>query len=675
MMKKGTAILFIAIVSMSLWGCKTKSGGQTSGSSKKDPALLIFTGKDTVYKSDFEYVYQKNNGGWEAVKAHTPAQYREYLDLYVNFKRKVLEAESLGLDQTEAFKSEFEGYRKQLAQPYLVDKEVQEELVNEAYRRSQEFVSASHILIMCGPDALPDDTLKAYNKVLALRDSVLKGGKPFGAVAARHSEDPSAKSNEGSLGYFSVFDMVYPFETGVYGLKVGEVSMPVRSGFGYHLIKLDDRVKNTGIKTVGHIIIRVGPQYSAKDEDQAKAKINEIYEQLRKGAKWEDLCEKYSDDPNTANKGGDLGSGRLIPEMENIKRNLGEGEYSKPFTTAFGHHILRVNKVEVPKTFDEAKAEIKSRIARDARSTISRERLIKRVQQDYSFTRNQDNIDKFVKAIEAQNAVPQYTKGFWKPEDSLHKPFYTLPIYTMGSGSDKHVGTLQDYFEWYVKARKGYDNATAAVATEKFVTAFFEQEMLNFEERQLPKKHREYRELLREYRDGILLFTLTEDKVWRKAVEDTVGLRNYYVSHRDSFMAGERIVVTEYISDKQDAINQAAALLAKGYGEQAVDSMVNATSALNLRVRTQTYEKGKGTQEDAMFGKQPGSRSEVMEAGRSFRILVLKENLPAGIKSFDDAKSECITQYQNYLEKAWLKELEGKYPVKVQEKVFETLYQ
>jgi len=428
------------------------------------------------------------------------------------------------------------------------------------------------------------------------------------------------------------------------------------------------------VKTAAHIIIRVGPQYSAKDEGQASAKINEIYNQLKGGAKWEDLCEKYSDDPNSANKAGDLGSGRLIPEMENFKRQLGEGQFSKPFVTAFGHHIMKVTKVETPKSFEEAKADIKSRISRDARSTLSRERLILKIRNENNFVRNQGTIDRLVKAIESENSQGSYTKGFWKPVDSLHKDLYNLPLYTIGEKKSKYTGDLRSFFEWYTKARKGYENATVQVATDKFLQQYFDQEMLNFEERQLPGKYREYKELLREYRDGILLFTLTEDKVWRKAVEDTSGLRSYYMANRDSFMAGNRVVVTEFISDKQEVMRQVEALLQAGHGERAIDSMVNATSALNLRVRTQNYEQGKGGQEEVLFGQKVGFRTSVLEAGRSYRILVVKEHLPSGIKSFDDSKSECITLYQNQLEKDWLKELEGKYPVKIEEKVFSKLY-
>jgi peptidyl-prolyl cis-trans isomerase SurA len=657
-----------------------KSGGKTK-SNKKDPALLVFPGKDTVHKSDFEYVYQKNNGGWEAVKSHSQEQLKEYLALYINFKRKVLEAQAEGLQNSDAFKNEFEGYRKQLAQPYLVDKNSQEELVHEAYDRGKEIIGASHILIACGPDATPEDTMKAFKKISAIRDSIVNNGKDFSEMAGRHSTDPSARSNKGDLGYFSVFDMVYPFESGAYKTKVGEVSKPVRSSFGYHLIKVYDRVPNTGKKTAAHIIIRVGAQYTAKTEEQAKAMINEIEQKLKAGADWNELCEKYSDDPNTAKKGGALGQGRLIPEMETYKRKLGANEFSEPFTTSFGHHILKVTEVEPVKSFDESAPELKSRIARDARSTLSRERLISRVKKEYNFQMQNDGVAKFVKAIDDQGAAALYTKGFWKPVDSLFKDLYNVPLYTMGDGNQKKTGTIRNYIDWYINAHKGFEGASTKQVTDKLMPMFVEQEVLNYEELQLPKKYREYRELLKEYRDGILLFTLTEDKVWRKAVEDTTGLKQFYADNKSKFTADERVSVTEYSTGKKEMIEEVQKLLAAGKTEKQIDEEINKSSALNIRIRTQSYEKFSPSGDNQtppveaqMFGHQPGFKSDIIATGNNYRILVLQENLPAGQKTFEEAKSECITQYQNYLEAEWLKDLEAKYPVEIKEKVLAKLY-
>jgi len=677
MKKPGFSIFFSAFaLVLALAACKSKDGASSSkAKTDKGTPLLVFGDKETVLKDDFEYVYQKNNGGWDDAKTHTDAQYREYLDLYINFKRKVLDAEANGLHETDAFKTEFEGYRKQLAQPYLVDKSVQEELVREAYDRGQEVVSASHILLMCAPNATPADTLKSYNKAVMLRDSIVNMGKDFGEMAATHSQDPSAKANQGSLGFFSAFDMVYPFETGAYNTPVNQVSQPVRSGYGYHLIKVNERIKSTGKKSAAHLIVRVGPQYSAKDDTEAMARIVEIHGELKGGADWREMVRKYSDDPNTNEKGGDLGQGRLIPEMEDKKRELGENEFSEPFQTSFGYHIMKVTEVEPVKSFDDSKAEIKSRIARDARSTLSRERLIARVIKENDFSPVQENIDKFNAFIESQDMKPQYCKGFWRPVDSLMTDLKDLPVYEIGKGEDKKVGTVMDFATYYVSARKGFEGASVAEATTRFMEPFFEQEALAFEESLLPKKYREYRELLKEYRDGILLFTLTEEKVWRKAVEDTTGLENYYNSHKDDFRAGERVKVDEYISDNKNTLERVLELLAKGQNSEAITEELNSSSALNLTVRTQNYEKGKSPAIDPLFSQQPGFTSPITEYGNNrFRIFVLQEQVPAGLKSFDDAKSEAITQYQNFLEAEWLAELEKEYPVVVKEDVVAKLF-
>ena len=677
MNKAGISLFALVIAGMlTLVSCKPKQPTASTTVMEDDgPALLVFPGNDTVYKGEFEYVYQKNNGGWDDAKTHTTEQYQEYLDLYINFKRKVLEAEANGLASTDAFKSEFEGYRKQLAQPYLVDKSVQEELIQEAYDRSQTLINAAHILVMVNMDAAPADTLKAYNKIVTLRDSIVKFGKDFNDVARNNSEDPSAKSNAGDLGYFSVFDMVYPFESGAYNTAQNEVSQPVRTGFGYHLIKVADRMENPGKKTAAHLIVRVGPQYSAKTNADAKTRIDELYKELKGGADWRELCRKFSDDPNTNERGGDLGNGRLIPEMENIKRTLGDGEVSEPFETGFGFHIMKVTDVEKPKSFQEAEPEIKNRIARDARSTLSKSRLVARIKRENNFQMNSENVAKLVAHIEGEGQEGMYLKGFYRPVDSTASELYPLPLYTIGEGGSKMTGTIKDYLDFYTQTRKGLNGATVETATNNFMETYTEKAVLEFEEMQLPKKYREYRELLKEYRDGILLFTLTEEKVWRKAVEDTTGLKNYYETHKADFTAGERVVVDEYITDNRDVIDEVEGMLKAGKTQEEITAEINKVSSLRLTVRQQNYERGKSDLIDPMFSQAPGYISPVnVYSNNRFRIFVLKEKLPAGQKSFEDAKSEAITQYQNYLEKEWLKELEGRYPVEVKNEVFDQLF-
>ncbi|MFN0199992.1 MAG: peptidylprolyl isomerase [Bacteroidia bacterium] len=636
------------------------------------PILLSFPKKEDVNKAEFERVYQKNNGGYDAAAKHSPQQYREYLNLYINFKRKVFEAEELGLDKTSAFQAEYNSYKKQLAQPYMGAKEAEEKLIQEAYNRSLTSVSANHLLVKVEELAPAEDTLIAYNKCLAYRDSVIKGKKSFEEMAEKYSEDPSAKDNKGALGYFNVFDMVYPFENGAYNTAVGQISMPIRSRFGYHLIKVNDKVKNEGSKRVSHIIIRVGDRYSAKDSSQAIAKINELYDKLKGGSDFAELARNFSDDPNTASKGGDLGDGRLRPELENYKMKLGKGEYSAPFKTAFGWHILRVTDAKTPSTLETMRTELKRKIERDSRSQLSKQALIERIKRENKVTINRKNFDTFKAKL-----TPEFIKGTWGKKDYKDSADLKLEAYNLLDGKKTVSVAISDYVAYYLKNKglmRAYSKMSPQQAADALLTRFIDEQMLQFEEDHLADKNPDYKALLKEYRDGILLFSLMEQKVWKKAVEDSVGLKKYYTDNAKTFQADEMIDVREYRSPDEAVLKQVEELMAQGNDEKFIDSVMNSQSALKLRITTQTFEKGKTESAAKMFGKNVGERSEITKEGESYKIWIVEKKFPAGIKPFEKAKSECITKYQDQLEKDWLKALEAKYPVKVNEKTFGKLY-
>ena len=662
--------VFIYFLLISLaWGCKAKkpltNSTSTSVQEPASPALLTFD-KGTVTQAEFERVYAKNNGGQEEASKHTTEQLREYLDLYVNFKRKVFEAEAMGLDTTPAFKQEFETYRKQLVQPYLSAKEVEEQLIREAYERSKMTVDASHLLISVAQDASPEDTMVAYQKIMAIRDSISSGQKDFGEMAIKYSTDPSAKQNQGRLGYFNVFEMVYPFESAAFTTDAGSVSMPVRTRFGYHLIKVHDKQSLDGKKQVAHIIIRVGDRYSAKTEEEAKAKIQEIYQKLKAGEEFATLASQFSDDPSSAGKGGDLGTGRLLLEMENVKRNLSEGEYSEPFTTRFGHHIMKVTKVDKLPPFEEAQLELKQKISRDSRSQLGRQALIQRIKNENGF-----NIDDASFALFKETLDENFPRGNWQP-DSAQVIMYENALFTLDNGN--HKVRIQDFIDYYQKARIRKPGMTPAQAAESIKTAFVEQQLLAYEEAQLPKKNPEFRHLVQEYRDGILLFTLMERKVWKKAVEDTTGLKNYYEAHQDSFHKDQTIDVREFRTTEKGPIEKVQQMLNEGMSEAQIDSVLNQTSSLTLRIISQTYEKGDPEIPAGIFEKEIGYQSDILGENNFFRLLVVQEKHPAGIPPLEKVKSEAITRYQDYLEQQWLKELAEKYPVEIDEDVFARLF-
>ena len=648
--------LFLA--AMLVTACKV------SQSVTKAPDLLTFQ-QGPVSKTEFERVYAKNNGGPEEAARHSPAQLREYLDLYIHFKRKVFEAEALGLDTTNAFKQEFNTYRKQLAQPYLSAAEVEDQIIREAYDRSQYLVNANHLLLQVAEGASPADTLKVYQRIRAIRDTIVSGGASFVEMARRHSSDPSVAQNDGNLGYFSAFDMVYPFENAAFTPPAGSLSQPVRTQFGYHLVQVNEKLPTQGKKRVAHIIIRIGDRYSAKDTASAVKKIEELYARLQAGADFAELAVEYSDDPVSGQKGGDLGMGRLLPEMEEYKIKLPDQAYSRPFTTAYGWHILKVTEVEPIKSFDEAKAELKQRVSRDSRSQVSREALLERIKRDNNYVYEPFHFEIFKASLD--NNFP---RGAWHP-DTAQAALYAQPLFRLGSD---RVLTTHDFIEHYKRSRNRNARLTPDQAAESLRQEFTESELLRYEEEQLPEKNPEFRHLVGEYRDGILLFTLMEQKVWKKAVEDTTGLKAYYDSHLDDFAADEMIDVKEYRSKEKSVIEEVDKLLAQRSAESTIDSLINAESALKLRITTQTYEKGKNDPGADIFSQPETYRTPILEQDGFFKILILKKKYPAGIKPFDKARSEAITRYQDYLEAQWLQELAQKYPVEINEDVFAKLF-
>jgi len=381
--------------------------------------LLNIAGED-ITAGDFMYVFNKNNLNREE---QGPAAIKEYLDLYVNFRLKVREAEELGMDTLQSFRTELEGYRKQLAQPFFIDGSVSEQLLREAYERKKWDVRTSHILIRVEKNASPEDTLIAYKKALATYNRII-AGEQFGKVAAEVSEDPSArdteasqyrparKGNQGDLGYFTVFDMVYGFETGAYNTEVGTVSMPVRTDYGYHLIKVTDKQPALGQAQVEHIFVALPPNATGQDSLQKKMKIDAAYEKILSGAKFEDVVQEFSEDKGSATNGGKLpwfGSNRMVPEFIIATRNLKDsGNVSKPFNTPFGYHIIKLIGIKPVGTFEEEEINLKSRLEKDVRNKLSEEAVITRIKQENGFKEYPRTKEAMLATLDSS-----LTKGEW----------------------------------------------------------------------------------------------------------------------------------------------------------------------------------------------------------------------------------------------------------------------
>ncbi len=627
--------------------------------------LLIFPHRDTVTLGEFEYAYQKNNGGYEEAKKHSKDQYKEYVNLYILFKRKVLAAEDAGLDTLAKFQEEYESYARQLSKGYLADNEEKEKMLQEAIERSQEEIAASHILLRISPNARPEDTLKKYNLALAIRDSVLKHGKSFEEMALKYSQDPSVKINKGFLGYFTVFDMVYPFETAAYNTHVGEISMPVRTEYGYHLVFVKDRRPGQSKKRASHIIVRWGPVYEAKTKEEAERRIMDIYDRLEKGESFEELAKKYSDDPRTASRGGDLGFARLIPELDSAKQVTPVGKHSKPFLSPFGYHILKVTDEQKLPEGEALRKLIRNKLTNSGRLKFAEKKYLQTLRKKYHLKYYDENI----KALKNASGDKYYNGKF--TVDSLPHKVRNLILAEFDGGSV----SVADLFA-FKQQQFRFSKMPLEATIRKDLEALLDNKLLEYERSLLPSRYPEYKYLLNEYRDGVLLFAVMDKEVWQKALKDTTGLKKFYEAHRDSFQAGERVIWYEFSSSDKEMLEKLRKKLQTVSDPAAyIDTLPKDNEIKNIVAIRLFGEINKGNETaDYLYRKGKGYVSDLEKEGANYKFKFVLDTKLAGTMSFDEAKARAVTLYQNHLQKEWEKEISKKYPVKINKKALKLLF-
>lgn len=631
---------------------------------QQDPTVLEIDGQK-VSKSEFLQIYLKNNNN----PKYDQQSLDEYMELFKKFKLKVAEAEALGYDTIPKLKKELAGYRKQLAQPYLVDSTQNKALVQQAYDRMQIEIRASHILIKVDEGATPEDTLRAYNRIMLLKKRI-DGGEDFTTVATSKtgSEDKSVERNNGDLGYFTAFQMVYPFEEAAYNTPVGKVSMPVRTRFGYHLIYVVDKRAARGTLKTAHIMIAVPKDAPAEEMTSAQKKIDEIYTKLKAGESFSQLADDFSDDGQTSGKGGELppfGTGtqtRMVPEFEEAAFALkADGDISQPIKTDFGFHIIKRIQLIPLRSYDELKKEIQSKVNKDERANITQNSFIQKLKKNYGYKDSYKKTYKvFVAAIDSN-----YTKGKWSASSvESNKTMFTL-------GSQKF--TQKQFGQYLEKNFRAVKSNDSKAIVEKQYAAWQKTEILAYEESQLETKYPEFKALMKEYHDGILLFEVMTDKVWNKGIKDTLGLKEYFARNNNKYVWGQRLDSYVYECKNQAVADQVTALLRKNdtISSKTVLAQVNKDSELNLKVRTGKLEIDNTPY---LAGRQMGigvNPSYTFED----KVYVVKVNqiLKPGPKVLADAKGPATSDYQNYLEKAWLDELTVKHPIVVHKDVLYSL--
>jgi len=651
---------------------------------------LFTVDQDEILTDEFSYVYEKNN--MNDKELYSQESLDEYLELYINFKLKVKAAEEAGLYEDPALRTELKKYRRQLAKSYLTDREVNDELIREAYDRSKVERSVSHILLKFDSNMTPADTMEMWDEMLLIKKEITTGGKTFAKAANAYTDDRDPNSKEavdGNIGYITAFNTIYPFETVAFSAEIGEVEGPIKTVYGYHLILVDDERPAKGKAEVAQILLKIPELADESMKKGIKARIDAIYQELKSGANFEELARKHSEHKVSASKGGYLGwfgTGVLTEQFDQKVFSLkNHGDFSKPFLSEYGWHIGKlISKKEIG-SYDEMKGELKRRVENNSRSRVSRSSFIKKLKKDYRLSEDRDAYYEVTDEID----IIEFTQGKWDASTTakMSKPIIKISGKPYAQSKfGKFIQMSQNRPE--IQKLKGFDKKLK-VMYERFV----EEELIKYEDENLENKYEDFRRLMKEYRDGILLFELTNRKVWDKASKDTVGLETFFKANRDNYLFEDRLEAKIYTCEskaqaktlfnqltefkKTQSSKKYLKKIAKGKwkgGDE--ETIVNGINALSPDKKIKThkglFEKGDHKVIDAVDWSPGVSRIVETEDGR-FAVAWIKQVRSPEQKELSDCRGYVISDYQNQLEKEWVQELREKYKVSVQDKVLKSL--
>ncbi len=621
--------------------------------------VLFTIDQKPYYTDEFARVYNKN---LDLVKDESQKDLTQYLELFIGYKLKINKANKLGLQNGANYQTELKSYRTQLSKNYLTDSKVTKELVEEGYARSLKEIKASHILITVEENASPEDTLKAYNKIAAVRLRAVNG-EDFGKLAQENSQDPSAKENKGDLGFFSSFRMVYAFESAAFNTPKGKISNPFRTRFGYHIIKVEDIRDNRGEVQVAHIMI-LNPKAEETDKDKSKNTINEIYKKIQQGESFEDLAKQFSEDKSSSSKGGQLsrfGSGQLSSEeFENVAFSLTKDKpMSEPFQSKFGWHIVKLIDKFPVKSLEEMTAELESKVAKDDRSRLVTNSLNEKLRKKYTVKRN----DKLYASL-AKTVTKDFYENKWElPADTKA---YDAKLFSINETNVTGTDFLK-YIKAQEKAGSGIRPASKMV--DFMYQKFVDDQLNTYYNDHLESEFPEFAAVMEEYRDGLLLFDLMEKEIWERSKTDTIGLKNFYETRKTNYTWKNRLDVIIASSTDEKEVKAAQKMLKKNSTPDQIKEKLNLNDKVKIMTNVGTFEEGNDALPKNL--KFQTGVSDITKDGEYYFVTKVNKIIPAGVKTLEECKGKCINDYQQYLEQRWVDDLKTEFTVKTNKDVFE----
>jgi peptidyl-prolyl cis-trans isomerase SurA len=639
-------ISLIAI--LSFYGCGTSN------------PVLATIGDEKITLSYFEDNYAKNNGGWDTCAVSSMEDRQRFLDLLVKFKLKVKEARSQGLEKDSAVISEMESYHTSVAQSYMIEKEIIEPGMRQLYNRKNDEVHASHILIRLQPNATPDDTLKAYNQAMSIIGQIPQ--VPFDTLAYKYSEDPSAKTNYGNLGFFSGGRMVPEFEDGCYSLNPGEYSKtPVRSQFGYHIIKVVGHRQNPGSVHISHILIRFNE--GASDTAAVRDTIWMVYHKLKSGAKFTEMVQKYSQDPQKASNNGDIGlyeSDRLPPKIADLFYNMKVDSFSEPMQFNYGYHIFKLTERKPLPPYEEMEKDLKDTYKK-VRFDYEFNRLAREVKEKYHVRIDSSVVRTLIASVDTTKVAGMYG---WRD---------TLTANILNRTIIQRTGrpfTVNNFVDRVVESNDYKNNILTPSNIWQITNKLLDVVAVEEYARHAPEKYPILSKLLKEYEEGILLYRVEQDEVWKKVMVNDSLLKEYYAMHKEEYRWPERVNFAE-IFTLADSTAKAAYWKLK-FGEDFLNVAQEYTNRSGYQEKKgvwgfQPYAANELSSKAAAMALDSVSEPFQYQSGWSILKTLAKDS--ARVKSFEEATSEVASGYQEQAtkkrEQDWIESLKKKYPVSV----------
>ena len=611
----------------------------------QQPPVASINGK-AISQGEFLYAFNKNRSQNEPLNYDSLVN---YLDQYINFKLKVLAAEELGIDQNPTFINEYQNYISQVQKPYMQNPVSEEALVKEAYERLKYEINASHILIRIQNESNPMDSLPAYEKINNIRNEIINGAD-FAEMAKIHSQDGSAKDG-GSLGWFTALAMVYPFENGAYKTAVGQVSEIIRSQFGYHIIKVNDKRKAKGKIKTSHIFLTK----NGRSVESGNALIQTIYDSLNNGGQWKALVQQYTDDSQTKLNGGSLpfvGTGQLPDEFLNVAYSLQQpGEISKPVEASYGWHIIRLDAKEEIPPLESLRDELADKIRRSGRNQLSPDDLVAKLKKENGFEQDFPLL---------QNTIAQIAS-------------VGLPNLDLNSLSEKtilRIGNKELPYSLFFQSLGNANQITPTTLWNRY-KLFEREQIILHEDEQATTRYPEYGYLMQEYKEGLMLFEIMERKIWNRAAEDSIGLQAFYESNQAKYSAPERAVIWVIESESEASLRATKDNISWKVAEDFEDQLESRLAPEvygTLKIAKRIFER------DDLPNFEPYWQANAMvDRPSEKRLYVVQEIIPRGFYRLEEIQGVVMSDYQNWLEEEWLKALRIKNQIVVNKNVLKQI--